>query len=186
MRKLWPRELSCQHNAAACLVSHGCAGGRLHQQPARELEQLRAQPEAHVPSLPIPAGQGTPLPDVSGPSLDVSFCLRQGQSSRAGLLLRPWLRADSTDAAPTAAALVVDWHAKSLQVISNVRLEQTALWPTRHPSFRSLTRKLQQRGNLSHFKCWPTLQQCFRLLASKACEKYYEEQICSGLLLNIA
>ncbi len=81
------------------------------------------QPEAHVPSLPIPAGQGTPLPGVSGPSLDVSFCLRQGQSSRAGLLLRPWLRADSADAAPTAAALVVDWHAKSLQVGISVPFE---------------------------------------------------------------
>lgn len=93
------------------------AGGRLHQQPAKELERLRVQPEAHLPSLPIPASQGTPISGVSGPSLDVSFTLRQGQSSRAGLLLRSWLRADSADVEPTAAALVLDWESKSLQVI---------------------------------------------------------------------
>ncbi len=57
--------------------------------------------------------------------------------------------------------------------------------PHMPPIFWDLTREPQQRGNLSHLKCWPTLQQCFRLLATKAC-KYYEEQICSGLLLNIA
>lgn len=75
-----------------------------------------------MPSLPIPVSRGMPLPEVSGASLDVSFCLRQGQSSRAGLLLRPWLRADSADAAPTAAAVVVDWHAKSLQVSQTLAL----------------------------------------------------------------
>lgn len=78
------------------------------------------QPDAHVPSLPILTGQGTPLPGVSGPSLDVSFTLRRGQSSRAGLLLRSWLRADSDDATPTAAALVIDWEAQSLQVSQSV------------------------------------------------------------------
>ncbi len=93
------------------------AGGRLHQQPAKELERLRVQPEAHMPSLPIPESQGTPILEVSGPSLDVSFTLQQGQSSRAGLLLRSWLRADSADVEPTAAALVLDWESKSLQVI---------------------------------------------------------------------
>ena len=114
MYKLTLRALKECHNNQ--LVMTSLAGGKLHQQPARELEQLRVQPEAHLPSLPIPAGQGMSLLEVSGPSLDVSFRLQQGQSSRAGLLLRPWLRADSADAEPTAAAIVVDWHAKTLQV----------------------------------------------------------------------
>ena len=95
---------------------HDCAGDRLHQQPAAELAQLRAQPGTHLPSLPIAAGQQAQIPGTSGPSLDVSFSLRQGQSHRAGLLLRPWLHADSADAQPSAAALLVDWESHSLQV----------------------------------------------------------------------
>ena len=91
-------------------------GNRLHQEPAQELEQLRTEPSAHLPSLPIPAGRGVPLPGVTGPSLDVSLRLKRGQSAQAGLLLRPWLRADSADAEPTAAALVVDWESQSLEV----------------------------------------------------------------------
>ena len=92
------------------------AGNRLHQEPAQELEQLRTEPSAHLPSLLIPADSGMPLPSVTGPSLDVSLRLKRGQSSQAGLLLRPWLRADSADAEPTAAALVVDWESQRIEV----------------------------------------------------------------------
>lgn len=98
------------------MSTHDCAGDRLHQQPAAELAQLRAQPGTHLASLPIAAGQRAQLPGISGPSLDISFSLRQGQSDRAGLLLRPWLHADSADAQPTAAAFIVDWQSQSLQV----------------------------------------------------------------------
>ena len=91
-------------------------GDRLHQEPAHELEHLRTEPSAHLPNLPIPAGQGVPLPEVTGPSLDVSLRLKRGQSSQAGLLLRPWLRADSADAESTAAALIVDWESQKLEV----------------------------------------------------------------------
>jgi hypothetical protein len=98
------------------ISTHYCAGDRLHQQPAAELEQLRAQPGTHLPRLPIAAGELAHIPGTSGPLLDISFSLRQGESDRAGLLLRPWLHADSADAQPTAAALIVDWHSQTLQV----------------------------------------------------------------------
>ena len=106
----------CPAAVPSRMSTHDCAGDRLHQQPAAELAQLRAQPGTHLASLPIAAGQRAQIPGVSGPSLDISFSLRQGQSDRAGLLLRPWLHADSADAQPTAAAFIVDWQSQSLQV----------------------------------------------------------------------
>ena len=112
-------------------------GNRLHQEPTQELEQLRTEPSAHLPSLRVPAGQGVPLPEVTGPSLEVSLRLERGQSLQAGLLLRPWLRADSAGAEPTAAALVVDWESQSLEVrtYANSSTSWTMVYSmSQHPS----------------------------------------------------
>ena len=87
-----------------------------------------------------------PLPGVTGPSLDVSLRLKRGQSSQAGLLLRPWLRADSADAEPTAAALVVDWEAQSLEV----RTYANPLMNRKGPQLASTPQPGMSLGSLFH------------------------------------
>lgn len=58
---------------------------------------------------------GLRLPEVAGPSADLGFTLRRGQSAAAGLLLRAWLHADDESAVPTAAAVVMDWERSALE-----------------------------------------------------------------------
>ena len=94
------------------------AGGRLHQEPAPELAQLRCQESAFVSSSGLAFGPGDAcrVPEVGGPRADVSFTLRRGASSAAGLLLRAWLHPADDGAVATAAALVMDWERGALQV----------------------------------------------------------------------
>ncbi len=95
-------------------------GGRLHQEPAPELEQLRQGQGVHLSSLSIEAGAAAALPQIRGPSVDVSFWLSRGASSAAGIVLRAWLRADAESDEPCAAAAVVDWEARTLEVRRSV------------------------------------------------------------------
>ena len=93
------------------------AGGRLHQEPAPELVALRKTSQRHISSraCDISHSAGLRLPEVAGPSADLGFTLRRGQSSAAGLLLRAWLHADGEGAVPTAAAVVMDWESSTLE-----------------------------------------------------------------------
>lgn len=94
------------------------AGGRLHQEPAPELAQLRSQDACCVSASGYAFGpdDGCLLPEVKGPRADVAFTLRRGGSSAAGLLLRAWLHPANGSAEATAAALVMDWERGALEV----------------------------------------------------------------------
>lgn len=52
--------------------------------------------------------------------MDLSFRLARGSSRAAGVLLRAWLHADADSAQPSAAAAVVDWDARTLEVFAAV------------------------------------------------------------------
>ena len=95
---------------------HFCAGGRLHQEPAPELDQLRQGPGVQLRSLSVEPAAAAALPDIRGPSVDVSFRLARGASSAAGILLRAWLRFDADSDEPCAAAAEVNWDASTLEV----------------------------------------------------------------------
>ncbi|BDA48086.1 Fructan 6-exohydrolase [Coccomyxa sp. Obi] len=102
-------------------------GGRLHQQPAPELAQLRLGEGVHLANLLVEEGAAAALPQIWGPSVDVSFRLARGSCSAAGILLRAWLRADADSEQPTAAAAVVDWDAGTLEVIFSTQWDRNAL-----------------------------------------------------------
>ena len=60
---------------------------------------------------------GSRIPDVAGPSCDVTFVLEPRGCRRAGLLIRAWLQpGPNTGNQPAAAAVVVDWEEAQLQV----------------------------------------------------------------------
>lgn len=105
------------HTCRQCSVEKlFCVGGRLQQQPAPELAQLRLGDGVHLASLQVGEGAAAALPQIRGPSVDVSFRLARGSCSAAGILLRAWLHADADSEQPTAAAAVVDWDVGTLEV----------------------------------------------------------------------
>lgn len=92
------------------------AGGRLHQEPVPELAELRLGHRVTLKRQPVEPGAAAKLQGIQGPSLDVALTLHRGDSSAGGLVVRAWLRSDTADAEPTAAAVIVDWHAQTLEV----------------------------------------------------------------------
>ena len=49
-------------------------------------------------------------------SQDLSFTLRKGTASSAGVMLRPWLHQGVPEGPPTAAAIMVNWETSRLEV----------------------------------------------------------------------
>lgn len=105
-----------------------CAGGRLHQQPVPELVQLRVGDGVHMASLQVEEGAAAALPQIRGPSVDVSLRLARGSCSAAGILLRAWLHADADSKQPSAAAAIVDWDRGTLEARTLGKSLQSRPW----------------------------------------------------------
>ena len=96
-----------------------------------ELAQLRLGDGVQLASLQVAEGAAVALPQIRGPSVDVSFRLERGSCSAAGILLRAWLHADADSEQPTAAAAVVDWDAGTLEVGTLLAVLQSRARPNR-------------------------------------------------------
>lgn len=95
----------------------GLSGGRVHQAPIPELVQLRTGNSWEGFLLDLRPEEATELPEVEGPSLDLEFCIHRGSSRAGGVLVRPWLyEAPRSGGDLAAAAVLVDWHLRELQV----------------------------------------------------------------------
>lgn len=124
---------SLSHVKGACLRPHlahplcSCtAGGRLHQEPAPELTQLRLAAHSWTTTQPftVQPERAFPVPGVHGASLEVVLTLQPSSdaTTAASVLLHSELEARAFGAEDTgppnccSVAISVDWAAGTLKV----------------------------------------------------------------------
>ena len=94
------------------------ADGRLRQDPAEELAQLREGSPSSQEEILCSCERGVPLQGSAEQALDVTLTLWRGDATASGLLLRAWLR-EAQEGVPCAEVLILDWEKSELQVLSS-------------------------------------------------------------------
>lgn len=132
---LWVDRSGCRHtaNQDPDLAEYVDPGGRLVQQPVPEVEQLRTDQVFSAQSSDVAPQQPLRIHGLTGPCFDLTFTMQrppnvqQQQHACAGVLLRSWKHKGQSEQwspdQPCAAAVIVDWHSKRLEVRNTAKAQ---------------------------------------------------------------